>query len=61
MDKKYKAGQIITIDNKRYRLKHSKSFGCFLCKYKEESTDTNPCNWCWNNATGDLYLTPLVK
>lgn len=54
--KQYKAGQIVTIDGKRYRLKKD-IFDCFVCPYRD--SDNGPCVWCMLNIPENLNLTPI--
>lgn len=59
--KNYKAGQIVTINHKRYRLIKlpNGSFACQGCDFKPKSVREIPCNWCIKNTRINIALKLL--
>ena len=62
MGKQYKAGQIVTISGKLYRLKNIKkrrfSFNCYDCVYKYSYTK-EPCASCMIKLRIPFNLYPM--
>ena len=60
--KKYKPGQIVTIEGKQYRIKKGQPRigpACNQCKYDNNRGCEAPCGWCLRRLGYDFYLSPI--
>lgn len=60
--KNYKAGQIVTIKGKQYRIKKAQlqlGSACHQCKYDDNLCYEEPCPLCLTRLNYTLYLSPI--
>ena len=60
---KWKAGQCVTIEGKRYRVTKHNNGSCIFCEFKLKEGDEYPCNECMDGVPSliprDCYLQEI--